>query len=116
MNKDIREVSTEQFKAILDKISSEFLSNKFKLSDNCREKYEGYIAKLKAACENLKKNGQASKKEEDFLENTRKIFNVLENNSDPVGKEKLGQAVEASNSYLYALLLNMEKQEIIEKV
>jgi len=114
--KKIQEVSSEQFKIVLDKLSSEFLGKKFKLAEGFKTKYDEYIAHMKTECEHLKKNGQACKKEQDFLNNTKKVFEVLEKSKEPVGKEELESVIQSSNIYLYVVLLNLEKKRIIEQV
>jgi len=116
MTNNIQEISSEQFKIILDRVSREFLGKKFKLAENYKEKYDEYIAKMESECEKLKQKGQVCKKEQDFLDNTKKIMDVLGKSTEIVGKEQFGQAITASDHYLYAIMLNLEKLGIIETV
>ena len=116
MTKKIKEVSKDQVKTILDKLASDFLKYKFKFREGYAETYELYIGELQNECENLKANGQSYEKERNYIENVKKIVKLLETRKTPPGKEVLKKKVTSSDAYLYAILLNLEKIGIIEKV
>lgn len=113
--KKIIEPSTEQVRTLLTGIATTYLEGKFKLTDEYKELFNNEVERQQLECDNLRTNGQSYDKETKFLKNVKKVVETLEKNKKPVGKGNLSKKVKEDDTYLYALLMNLEKQGIIEK-
>jgi|ETN01SMinimDraft_4_1059930.scaffolds.fasta_scaffold16897_4 hypothetical protein len=111
----IKEVGTDELKKILTNLALEYFTKTFKLTDNYKNLFDEQIKSYQKECDNLRANGQSCDKEENFLENMKKVIDTFEKNNGAVKKDKLEKSIAEDDLYLYTLLLNLEKQGIIQK-
>jgi len=115
MTKKVKELGKDQVKTILDNLASDFLRHKFKFKEGYGGTYELYLDELQTERDNMKANGQSYDKEQNYIDNVKKVVKLIETRKTPPGKEALKKKVKSSDAYLYAILLNLEKIGIIEK-